>query len=117
MRKSIFAVAALMCAASAFAADGIDNGHLLVKPSKNNTFQTGEFIMGKAELFGYVGDLKDSQKITGIVLRDSDRASPEQKHVLCETAKAQHIDALVDADGKLQTLVDPLASPAATLAH
>ncbi len=109
MRKSMLVAAALLCSASAFAAESVDNGHLLVKPSKNNTFQTGEFIMGKAELFGYIGDLKDSKKITGVVLRDADRASPEQKHLLCETAKAQHIDALVDADGKLQPLIDPLA--------
>ncbi|MHB8678343.1 MAG: hypothetical protein ACYC7G_01240 [Rudaea sp.] len=112
MYKSIVAAAAasLFVFAAAFAGDAIDDGHLLVKPAKNDTFATGEFIMGKAELFGYIGDLKDTKKITGIVLRDADRASAEQKHLLVETANAQHIDALVEVDGKLQPLADPMAA-------
>lgn len=115
MYKSIVAAvaASLFVSAAAFASDAIDNGHLLIKPAKNNTFATGEFIMGKAELFGYVGDLKDSKKITGIVLRDADRATSEQKHLLVVTAQAQKIDALVDTDGKLEPLADPMAPAAA----
>ncbi|MDE2085131.1 MAG: hypothetical protein KGI64_09745 [Xanthomonadaceae bacterium] len=116
MYKSIVvaAAASLFVCAAAFAGDAIDDGHLLVKPAKNNTFATGEFIMGKAELFGYIGDLKDRKKITGIVLRDADRATPEQKHLLVVTAQAQKIDALVDEHDKLVPLVDPLAAtPAA----
>lgn len=121
MRKSMIAAlaASLFVSAAACAGDAIDDGRLLVKPAKNNTFATGEFIMGKAELFGYIGDLKHSKKITGIVLRDADRASAEQKHLLVETAKAQHIDVLEEAGGKLEPLADPLApasaaAPAAT---
>lgn len=106
------ACAALGLATAAFAANGIDDGHLLVKPGKNNTFITGAYNMGKAELFGYIGDLKDTQKITGIVLRNADRATPEQKHLLVVTAQAQQIDALVDDNGKLVPLADPLAPPA-----
>ncbi|MBS0556805.1 MAG: hypothetical protein JSR27_05255 [Proteobacteria bacterium] len=116
MYKSIVAAvaASLFVSAAALASDAIDNGNLLVKPGKNNTFATGGYIMGKAELFGYVGDLKDSKKITGIVLRDPDRATPEQKHLLVITAQAQHIDALEDAGGKLEPLVDPtVPAPAA----
>lgn len=115
MHKPIMAAAALLLASTAAFAgsDAIDNGHLLIKPAKNNTFATGGYIMGKAELFGYIGELKDSKKITGIVLRDADRATPEQKHLLAVTAQAQHIDALVDADGKLAPLADPTPSPPA----
>lgn len=115
MRKSLIAVAiaALCVSVSAFAgADAIDDGHLLVKPAKNNTFATGEFVMGKAELFGYIGDLKDSKKITGVVLRDADRATPEQKHLLVVTAQAQKIDALVEEHGKLEPLADPMPTVA-----
>jgi hypothetical protein len=110
MHKSIMAAAAaaLLVSATAFAAaDAIDNGNLLVKPAKNNTFATGGYVLGKAELFGYIGELKDSRQITGIVLRDADRATPEQKHLLVVTAQAQKIDALVDAHGKLEPLADP----------
>lgn len=115
MYKSIVAAvaASLFVSAAAFAGDAIDDGRLLIKPAKNNTFATGEFIMGKAELFGYIGDLKDGKKITGLVLRDADRATPEQKHLLVVTAQAQKIDALVDEHGKLEPLTDPMAPPAA----
>lgn len=112
MRKSIIAAAAvsLLVSTAAFAgADAIDDGHLLVKPAKNNTFETGGYIMGKAELFGYIGELKDSKKITGILLRDAGRATPEQKHLLVVTAQAQKIDALMDEHGKLEPLADPMA--------
>ncbi|MBS0569521.1 MAG: hypothetical protein JSS28_02845 [Proteobacteria bacterium] len=112
MRISLVAAttAMLFVATLACARDAIENGNLQVKPAKNDTFLTGEFIMGKAELFGYVGELKDGKKITGIVLRDADRATAEQKHLLFVTAQAQHIDALQEQGGKLESLVDPLAA-------
>jgi hypothetical protein len=120
MRKSIVAATAalLLASTAAFAGmDAVDNGNLLVKPGKNNMFVTGGYVLGKAELFGYIGELKDSKKITGIVLRDADRATPEQKHLLAITAQAQKIDALVDANGKLEPLADPTPSaPAAPAA-
>lgn len=116
MYKSLIAAlaASLLVASAACARDAIDDGHLLVKPAKNNTFSTGEFVMGKAELYGYLGDLKDSRKITGIVLRDADRATPEQKHLLVIAAQAQKLDALVEEHGKLEPLADPMAATAAT---
>lgn len=124
MHRSIIAATAalLLASTAAFAGmDAVDNGNLLVKPAKNNMFATGGYVLGKAELFGYIGELKDSKKITGIVLRDADRATPEQKHLLVVTAQAQKIDALVDGQGKLEPLVDPMpATPAiapATPAH
>lgn len=109
MYKSLLAAlaASLLVAGAAFARDAIDDGHLQVRPAKNNMFSTGEFIMGKAELYGYLGDLKDSKKITGIVLQDADRATPEQKHLLVIAAQAQKLDALVEDHGKLEPLVDP----------
>lgn len=110
------AFAALGFMAGAIASDGIDDGRVMVKAVKNNAFSTSAYVMGKAELFGYIGDLKDTKKITGIVLRNPDKATPEQKHVLAITAQAQHLEALVEDDGKLVALVDPLAAPAAPVA-
>src|SRR6185312_928930 len=109
MHKSIIAAAALLLASTAAFANSatIENGNLLIKPAKNNMFATGGYVLGKAELYGYIGELKDSKKITGIVLRDADRATPEQKHLLAVTAQAQHIDALVENDDKLEPLADP----------
>jgi hypothetical protein len=120
MHRSIVAASAalLLASASAFAAqDAIDNGNLLIKPAKDNRFATGAYVLGKVELYGYIGDLKDSKKITGIVLRDADRATSEQKHMLVVAAQAQKIDALVDDHGKLEPLADPTPSaPAAPAA-
>ncbi|MEO8802234.1 MAG: hypothetical protein ABI304_07535 [Rudaea sp.] len=118
MRKPILVAVslALLCfAVSGFARDAIDNGQLQIKPYKQDRFETGAYRMGKAELFGYVGALKDSDHITGMVLLNGDHASTEQKHIVAVIAKAQKIEAIIELDGKMQPLVDPtppLAAPA-----
>jgi hypothetical protein len=103
-----------LAAVSAQARDALDGSRLVVKPYKNDTFETGEYRFGKAELFGYVGDLKDTKKITAVLLRDGAKASDEQKHLIATIAQAQQLDALIDLDGKEQPLVDPkpAAAPA-----
>ena len=107
----------LFCLAIAgFARDAIDNGQLQVKPYKHNRFQTGTYRMGKAELFGYIGELKDSKHITGIVLRDGDRASVEQKHIIASYRESTELNAFIELDDKLQALVDPTPAPAAPVA-
>jgi hypothetical protein len=118
MRKlaSLAALALIFCVNVAFARDAIDGHRVVIKPYKDGSFAAGEFRFGKAELFGYVGDLKDSKKITGMLLRDSAKATDEQKHVIAEIAKAQQLDAIVEVDGKEQPLVDPKAAADAAAA-
>lgn len=116
MRNLILALASLAFlsfASSGFARDAIHNGQLQIKPYKQTRFQTGAYRMGKAELFGYVGELKDSEHITGMVLLKGDRASTEQKHIVAVIAKAQSLDAMIELDGEMQPLVDPTPPPAA----
>ena len=110
MRKFIvlsLSALSLVAATSAFARDPIHDGKLQVAPAKADRFEAAEYTLGKAELYGYVSDLKDSKKITGIVLLKGDRATDVQKHLIAITAKAQQLDAFIDLDGKMQTLVDP----------
>jgi hypothetical protein len=110
MRKIVTTAAALalaFVAVSCQARDSIDGSLVVVRPYKGGTFETGEFRLGKAELFGYIGDLKDTRKITGILLRDGGKATPEQKHALAEIAKEQELEATIELDGKQQPLVDP----------
>jgi hypothetical protein len=119
MRKLVIAsFLALSCAANAFARDPISDGKLQLRPAKNDRFEAAEFILGKAELYGYVADLKDSGKITGIVLQHGERATPAQKHIVAVIAHAQHLSAFIDLDGKEQPLTDPTPNgsdaPAAT---
>lgn len=118
MRKIIVAAAAALAffAAGIQARDSIDGNRLVVKPYKNGTFEAGEFRFGKAELFGYVGDLKDTKKITGILLRDGDKATPEQRHLIAEIAKAQELEATIELGGKQQPLVDPVSESDAAAA-
>ena len=102
--------ASLFAAASAFARDAFEGDRLIVKPFKNDTFATGEYRFGKAELFGYIGDLKDSKHIKGVLLRDGGQATDEQKHIIATIAQSQQIDAVIEVDGKQQPLVDPKAA-------
>ncbi|HEX3897064.1 MAG TPA: hypothetical protein VHW73_12710 [Rudaea sp.] len=117
MRKFIaisFAAVSLAAASLAFARDPIRDGKLQVTPAKADRFEAAEYTLGKAELYGYVSELKDTKKITGIVLLRGDKATDMQKHLIAITAKAQQIDAFIDLDGKTQTLVDPTPSPDTT---
>jgi hypothetical protein len=114
MRKLFFAsiaAVAVFAASSAFARDPIHDGKLEIKPAKDDHFEAAEYTLGKAELYGYVSDLKETKKITGIVLLRGDKATPNQKHLIAITAKAQSLDAFIDLDGKMQTLIDPTPSP------
>ncbi|HZP65395.1 MAG TPA: hypothetical protein VFB32_03740 [Rudaea sp.] len=117
-KSAIIGAAALLLglAGAAQARDPIEGGKLQVKPAKDNQYEVGEYRFGKAEFFGYVGDLKDSNKITGIVLKRGDKASDEQKHIVAETAQTQKIDAFIELDGKEQPLVDPTPAKAAPAA-
>jgi hypothetical protein len=116
MRKKFIitstAMALLCFAAVGHARDPIEDGKLQVKPAKDNTYEVGEYRFGKAEFFGYVGDLKDTKKITGIVLKKGDQASAEQKHVVFITAQTQQIDAFIDEGGQVKPLIEAPAAPA-----
>ena len=114
MRKLVLAsmaAVAVLATSLAFARDPIHDGKLEIKPAKDDHFEAAEYTLGKAELYGYVSDLKETKKITGIVLLRGDKASTNQKHLIAITAKAQSIDAFIDLDGKVQPLTDPTPSP------
>jgi hypothetical protein len=117
MRKNFIitstAMALLCLAIAGHARDPIEDGKLQVKPAKDNKYEVGEYRFGKAEFFGYVGDLKESNKITGIVLKKGDQASAEQKHVIFITAQTQQIDAFIDEGGQVKPLIEaPATTPA-----
>ncbi len=117
MRKVILtslAVVVALSASLAFARDPIHDGKLEVKPAKDDHFEAAEYTLGKAELYGYVSDLKDTKKITGILLLRGDKATDNQKHLIAITAKAQQLEAFIDMGGKTQPLVDPMPSQSTT---
>jgi hypothetical protein len=110
---AMLAMGALVFAAGVQARDPIRDGRVEVKPASADRFEAGEFTFGKVELYGYIADLKDSKKVTGIVLLKGDKATDSQKHIIAITAKAQSLEALIDLGGKLQPLVDPTPTPEA----
>lgn len=114
MRRFMIAAAcAALGISSLAAARAVVDGRLRVEPVKNDRYEVDSSRMGKAELYGYVGDFIDREKITGIILMKGEKASDEQKHIIAITAAAQHLQAFIDLDGKVQPLVDPMpAKPA-----
>jgi hypothetical protein len=113
-RIMIVAACAAMAVSSIAAARAVVDGRLQVEPAAHDRYVVDGSRMGKAEMFGYVGDFVDRFKITGIVLLKGDKASDEQKHIIAITAAAQHLDAFIDEDGGIKPLVDPMpANPAA----
>ncbi|HEX6834752.1 MAG TPA: hypothetical protein VF132_14535 [Rudaea sp.] len=108
--KRFFVFALLALVAGTASARSIVDGKLHVTPIKDNKFQVDNYKFGKVEFFGYVGDVVDSKKITGLVLLNGEKATDEQKHVISSTAKTQKINAFIEIDGKEQPLIDDRAT-------
>jgi hypothetical protein len=74
---------ALFVSGVAHAGD-IRDGRAIVTPAKEDRYKIDSYTFGKAELFGYISDLKETRKITGIVLKNgrsaSSKATDEQRH-------------------------------------
>lgn len=94
-------IASVVLGPAAFAAD-IKDGRAIVTPAKDDRYSIDSFTFGKAELFGYVSDLKDTKKITGIVLKAKkgrDVATEEQKRAVGSIGNTLQLEAFVQ-DGK-----------------
>jgi hypothetical protein len=98
-----------LTAAAALASDIRDN-RAWVKPEKNDRFSINGYTMGKVELYGYIGQLRDDEHITGVVLRHG--ADDAQKKAIASTAKTLQIEAFEEDGGDLKPLSAPAAPPA-----
>jgi hypothetical protein len=67
-----------------------------VKPEKGEKFSINGYTMGKVELYGYLGQLRDDEHITGVVLRRG--ADDEQRKAITSSAKTLEIQAF-EEDG------------------
>jgi len=100
-------VAGGMLAVNVSAAD-IKDGRAIVSPAQDDRFMIDNFTFGKAELFGYVSDLKDTKKITGLVLRakkGKDVASDEQKRAIGSIANTLQIESFLQEGKELVPIV------------
>lgn len=109
--KIAFASLFVLSVAPAFAVKDVRDGKVVVYPVKNDHFKVNEYSsMPKAQLYGYIGDLRDSQGLKTIVLKRSERATAEQLNSISSIARHLEINA-VDDDGN--NLIKPMAEPAA----
>lgn len=94
----------------AFARSDIRDGNAIVAPAKNDKFSIDGATMGKAELYGYMGDLRDREQFTGIVLKSG--GNDEQRRVIGSIARTLGLKAFEQDGGDLKPI--DLAVTAAT---
>lgn len=101
-RTAAILVVGAFLAGAAHAA-GIKDGRAIVTPSKDERYSIDSFTFGKAELFGYMSDLKDTKKITGIVLKNgrkaTEKATDEQKRAVASIGSTLQLETFTQ-DGK-----------------
>jgi hypothetical protein len=102
----------LVFAAAALARSDIRDNRAWVKPEKGEKFAINGYVMGKVELYGYLGQLRDDEHITGVVLRRG--ADDAQKQAIVSSAKTLEIEAFEEDGGDLKPLQGPAAAPAPT---
>ncbi len=109
MRFAVLALG-LVVAAAAFARGDIRDDRAWVKPEKGEKFSINGYVMGKVELYGYLGQLRDDEHIKGVVLRSG--GTDTQKQAIVSSAKTLQIEAF-EADGSdLKPLTSPTPAPA-----
>ena len=92
----------LGAAAAAFAAGDIRDNRAWVKPVKGEKFSINGYTMGKVELYGYLGQLRDDEHITGVVLKRG--GSDAQRQVITSSARTLQIEAFEEDGGDLKAL-------------
>lgn len=105
MMAWLAALALVLAGGLAQARSDIRDGNALIKPEKNARYSIDGFTMGKAELYGYIGDLRDSQHITGIVLKKG--GDDEQRHIIATIAKALGLKSFEQDGRELKELPQP----------
>ncbi len=90
-------LAGLVAMAAAIAAADIRDGKAYISPLKDGRYAIQGFELGKAELYGYIGDLRDTEHVKGIVLKNG--GSDEQRHIIGTIAGALGLEAF-EQDGR-----------------
>ena len=78
------------------------DGKAYVKPVKGEKFSINGYTMGKVELYGYLGQLRDDEHITGVVLKGG--GTDTQRQVIVSSCKTLQIEAFEEDGGDLKAL-------------
>ena len=109
LMRSVVLVLGLATMTVAFARSDVKDGNAMIKPLKGEKFSIDGSIMGKAELYGYIGDLRDREHLTGLALkRGGDDA---QRHVIGSIARALKLKAFEQDGGDLKPIDLPVTAP------
>jgi hypothetical protein len=89
-------------------AGSIRDGRVMVTPAKEERYKIDSYTLGKAELFGYISELKETKKITGIVLKNGrskdSQASDEQRHSIASIGNTLQLETFTQEGGDLKPL-------------
>ncbi len=114
MKTKMMQVAALafglVLAGAAAARSDIKDGNALVKPVKDEKYSIDGVILGKAELYGYMGGLRDDEHITGIVLKRG--GTDEQRRIIGVIAKTLGLKSFEQDGRDLKEIAQPQDTPA-----
>lgn len=109
MRAAMLALV-LVATGSAFARSDVRDGNAMVKPQDADKYSIDGFRMVKAELFGYISELKETQSVTGIVLKRG--GNDEQRHVIGSIARTLQLRAFEQDGRELKSIDLPPETPA-----
>lgn len=101
--RGLMLVAGMVAAMGAFARSDIRDGNAMVKPEKNDRYSIDGAVLGKAELYGYIGDMRDTDGIKGIVLKRG--GTDEQRKIIGTIARALQLKAF-EQDGRELKSID-----------
>jgi hypothetical protein len=90
-------------------ASDVRDGNAMVVPEKGARYSIDGSTMGKAELFGYISDLKDREHVTGLVLKRG--GDDEQRHVIGSIARTLQLKAFEQDGRNLKPIDLPAAAP------
>lgn len=80
----------------------VHDGNAMVAPAKSDRYSIDGSTMGKAELFGYLSDLKDREHLTGVVLKRG--GNDDQRKVIASIAKTLQLKAFEQDGGGLRAI-------------
>src|SRR5690606_38142623 len=90
-------------------AASIRDGRAMVTPTEQDRYIIDSYTFGKAELFGYISDLKETKKITGIVLKngrsEDSKATDEQRHSVASIGNTLQLETFTQDGKELTPLV------------
>lgn len=99
----------LILMTAAVARSDVRDGNAMVVPTKSDKYSIDGSTMGKAELFGYLSDLKDREHLTGVVLKRG--GNDEQRKVIGSIARTLQLKAFEQDGGDLKPIDLPATAP------